>query len=194
MAFLRHIPPPEARCVLTGKSVYLRVPAMGDYATWAQLRAASRTFLTPWEPLWPHDDLTRSAFRYRIRRYMRDIREDVSYPFFIFSSANEDLLGAVTISNIRRGVAQSGSLGYWIGEPHANQGYMGDALAALIPHAFGDVNLNRLEAACLPSNEPSMRLLMSSGFEREGLARDYLKINGKWRDHVLFALLRRDAG
>lgn len=193
MAFLRSISSQEYRIAVTGTRVYLRVPAMADFPAWVQLRTTSRTFLTPWEPLWPHDDLARSSFRYRIRRYNRDIRDDVSYPFFIFSRASETLLGGITISNVRRGVSQTGSVGYWIGQPHARQGYMGDALRALIPHAFTELNLNRIEAACIPSNEPSIRLLQSCGFRQEGLARDYLKINGAWRDHLLFALLRRDA-
>lgn len=194
MAFLRSISPHENRRAVTGLHVHLRVPVMADFADWVALRTASRTFLTPWEPLWPHDDLTRSSFRYRIKRYHRDVRDDVSYPFFIFSRDDDTLLGGITISNVRRGVAQTGSVGYWIGEPHARQGYMTDALRALVAYAFGDLNLNRLEAACLPGNEPSIRLLQACGFCQEGLAREYLKINGAWRDHLLFALLRRQAG
>lgn len=192
MAFLRSISSQEYRIAVSGSRVVLRVPAMTDFPAWAQLRTASRPFLIPWEPLWPHDDLTRTAFRYRIKRYNRDIRNDISYPFFIFSRENETLLGGITISNVRRGVSQTGSIGYWIGQPFARQGYMTDALRALVSYAFTELNLNRLEAACIPSNEPSIRLLQSCGFQQEGLARDYLKINGTWRDHLLFALLRRD--
>ena len=192
MVFLRNISPPEARAVIHGDRVYLRVPTMNDYSAWVQLRAASRNYLTPWEPLWPHDDLARNSFRYRIRRYNRDIREDTSYPFFIFDITDHTLLGGVTVSGIHRGVAQSGSLGYWIGEKHSNRGNMSAAVNALIPYAFEELNLNRLEAACLPTNVPSMHLLRRCGFTQEGYAREYLKINGKWRDHMLFALLRRD--
>jgi ribosomal-protein-alanine N-acetyltransferase len=192
MAFLRSISPPEARAVLAGERVYLRVPTMSDYAQWAEIRAVSREFLRPWEPLWPHDDLTRTAFRHRIRRYNRDIRDDASYPYFIFHGESDVLLGGITISSIHRGVAQSGSLGYWMGRPHANKGYMSDAVRTLIPYAFHELNLNRLEAACLPVNEPSIRLLRSCGFTQEGYAREYLKIAGKWSDHLLFALLKRD--
>lgn len=192
MAFLRSISPPELRLSLTAGRVYLRFPLLSDHAAWSDLRARSREFLAPWEPLWPHDDLTRGAFKHRIKRYARDIRNDVSYPFFIFETATGELLGGVTVSNIRRGVAYAGSLGYWIGAPHANQGYMADGVRALLPYVFEDLNLNRLEAACLPANEPSKKLLRKCGFSEEGMARDYLKINGRWQDHLLFALLRRD--
>ena len=100
------------------------------------------------------------------------------------------MLGALTLSNVRRGVAQMATLGYWIGAPFARQGYMTDALQALLPFAFDHLHLHRVEAACLPRNDASIALLRRAGFEQEGLARSYLKINGAWQDHLLFARLR----
>jgi len=171
--------------VLTGQGVSLRFPQTDDFPQWSLLRSQSRSFLEPWEPVWPEDELSSSAFRYRIRRY-RDLREeDLCYPYFIF--AGETLVGAVTLSNVRRGVAQCGTLGYWIGEPHIRQGYMSRALDVLVPHCFSALALHRVEAACLPRNAASIRLLEKSGFEREGYARSYLRIAGKWEDHLLFA-------
>ena len=178
--------------VIDGGVVILRLPEAGDYPAWAALRHASRDFLTPWEPTWPHDDLTRAAFRYRIKRYHRDLREDDSYAFFIIRSRDQRLAGGLTLSNVRRGVAQSASLGYWIGKDFARQGLMTAAVRAVIPFAFDTLKLHRLEAACLPSNAASLALLEHTGFAEEGFARSYLKINGRWQDHVLFAIVADD--
>lgn len=193
MAFLRAANPLETGLTVFGASVTLRVPHMGDYQAWAEIRAESRAFLAPWEPTWNRDDLTRAAFRRRLKHYSRDIREDQAYPFLILRNSDDALLGGITVSNIRRGVAQTGSIGYWIGRAHARQGHMMTAIKALMPFAFDTLGLHRVEAACLPSNKASMGLLQKCGFEREGYARRYLRINGAWQDHVLFALLTEDA-
>jgi [ribosomal protein S5]-alanine N-acetyltransferase len=189
MAFLRSPftsdPPPVLRDV----RVLLRMPDMADFEQWSDLRHLSRDFLTPWEPVWPANDLTRSAFRSRIRQYWRDIDDDSAYPYFIFDVSGQKLLGALTLSNVRRGVAQSATLGYWIGAPYARQGYMSSAVKLILSFAFQHLSLHRVEAACLPHNEASIALLRRCGFEPEGLAREYLKIAGEWRDHVLFAKL-----
>jgi ribosomal-protein-alanine N-acetyltransferase len=165
---------------------------MGDFPAWAALREESRSFLTPWEPTWPLDDLTRSSFRRRIRRYIQDIREDSAYPFFIFRTDDNAFLGGITLSNVRRGVTQSTSLGYWIGETYSRQGLMTAAVSAMVPFVFDQLRLHRLEAACLPSNAASIRLLENVGFAREGFARRYLRINGVWQDHFLYAMLSED--
>ena len=193
MAFLRAPGVADSSPSIFGGTVVLRSPQIGDYQAWAELRAESRTFLTPWEPTWNRDDLTKISFRRRLKHYARDMRDDLAYPFFIFRADDEALLGGVTVSNVRRGVAQSCSLGYWVGRPHAGQGVMTTALCALVPYIFDSLGLHRIEAACLPSNTASMRVLQKCGFEREGYARRYLRINGAWQDHVLFALLAEDA-
>ena len=145
----------------------LRSPLMTDYVAWAELREQSRKFLTPWEPTWPADDLTRAAYRARLRRYSEDMRTDQAYPFFLFRSEDDALVGGLALANIRRGVAQAGSLGYWIGAPHIQKGYMTAAVRALIPAAFDLLRLHRLEAACIPTNLASVRLLEKTGFRRE---------------------------
>jgi len=192
MAFLRSPLSPELEVRISGEGLYLRHPLPGDFEPWARLRSLSRAFLEPWEPVWPADDLTRAAFRRRLRRYQRDIREDSAYPFLVFQKGNNRLLGACTLSNVRRGVAQTASLGYWVGEPYKGQGIITRAVRALLPYAFEDLKLHRVEAACLPTNEPSKRLLRRCGFTEEGYARAYLRINGAWQDHILFAILRDD--
>jgi len=192
MAFLRSVSATDVAPIVYGERVMLRIPQMSDFETWAELRSVSRAFLTPWEPTWPGDDLTRTAFRRRVRRYQRDVRDGHTYPFFVFRRSDDKLLGGLTLSNIRRGVSQSCSLGYWVGEPYARNGYMSAAVQAIMPFVFDALLLHRLEASCLPVNEPSIRLLRNCGFSEEGYARRYLRINGVWQDHLLFAILSSD--
>lgn len=193
MAFLRSMTRPEVAPLVLGDGVYLRGPTMSDYAEWAELRARSRTFLTPWEPTWPADDLTRASFRRRLRRYMRDVRDDLAYPFFVFRAEDDALVGGVTISNVHRGVQQSCTLGYWAGETFAGNGYTTAAVNAVVPFVFEELRMHRIQAACLVDNVRSQAVLRKCGFAEEGLARGYLRINGAWQDHVVFALLIGDA-
>jgi ribosomal-protein-alanine N-acetyltransferase len=187
MAFFRTINFSEPLPSIEGDGVMLRMPQMDDFEEWAALRETSRDFLTPWEPTWPVDDLTRSAFRRRIKRYAEDLRSDQGYAFLIARNSDGALVGGLTLANIRRGVAQAGSLGYWTGLPFVRQGYMTAAVRAVIPFAFASLRLHRLEAACIPSNSGSIKLLEKTGFVREGYAREYLCINGIWQDHLLYA-------
>lgn len=180
---------PESGLRVEGEKVILRPPRASDYAEWRELRAQSRAFLQPWEPTWPADDLSRAAFRRRLLAYARDRDTGVAYPFFVLRASDEAITGGITLSNIRRGVAQMGSVGYWCGRPFTRQGLTLDAVRALSEFSFRTLALHRLEAACIPDNGPSRRLLAKAGFSEEGLAPAYLKINGEWRDHVLFGLL-----
>lgn len=189
MAFLRSIRPDEDFEVVHGRNLTLRQPLPADYTAWADLRAASRAHLTPWEPTWSPDDLSRAMYRRRLRAYAKDIHNDVSYPYFIFENATGTLLGGVTLSNVRRGSAQTASLGYWMGAPYAGRGHMRKAVGMLLPLAFNALRLHRIEAATMLKNFASMRVLESVGFQREGLAQGYLKINGRWEDHLLYARL-----
>ncbi len=170
--------------------VYLRYPVQSDWRAWVALRADSQAFLTPWEPTWAHDALSRGAFRRRLKTYRTEMRQGVTHSFLIFRAADDTLLGGITLSNLRRGVAQTATLGYWIGAAHARRGYVTEALSAVLEYAFQRLGLHRIEAACLPGNEASRRLLLKAGFQEEGYAREYLRINGNWQDHQLFGILR----
>ncbi|MFL5265461.1 MAG: GNAT family N-acetyltransferase [Stellaceae bacterium] len=176
---------------LNGQRVFLRPAERGDYEAWASLRAGSRQFLAPWEPTWPPDALSRASFRARVARYAEDWRTDQAYNFLIFAQ-DETLIGGVGLSNLRRGVSETASLGYWVGEAFARQRYMTAALPLVLDFAFDRLGLHRVEAACLPTNIPSRALLARAGFHQEGYARGYLCIEGKWQDHLLFAILRGD--
>jgi ribosomal-protein-alanine N-acetyltransferase len=173
---------------LSGGGVQLRPPLYSDYAQWVALREASRPFLEPWEPTWEADMLTRAGYRHRLRQFAREWREDRGYSFHVLSEGTGGLLGGVNISGVRRRAAQFASLGYWMGRVHAGKGGMSAALRLLLPCAFEDFRLHRLEAACIPENAASMAVLEKFGFRRVGASRGYLKINGQWRDHVLYEL------
>ncbi len=194
IAFMRGLTfPGGQQPVIRGQGIYLRYPRIGDYLAWARLRGESREFLTPWEPVWSDDELTRGAFRRRIKRYQKETRQDSAYVFFVLRQSDDALLGGCTLSNVRRGVTQCCTMGYWIGAKFARQGYMTNAVKALVPFVFKTLGLHRIEAACLVDNEASKNLLARTGFRQEGLARRYLLINGAWADHLLFALLKEEA-
>ncbi len=170
----------------------LRLPQHGDFRAWASLRDDSREFLTQWEPVWSPDHLTRKAFTNRVYWAQRAESGGTAVPLFLIRRADEALLGAVTVDNIRRGPAQAATIGYWIGAPHARQGYMAEALRAVIHYCFTTLDLSRLESACLPENAASRGVLEKCGYKYEGVAQSYLQINGRWRNHVLYANLRGD--
>ncbi|APX89358.1 GNAT family N-acetyltransferase [Brevirhabdus pacifica] len=169
----------------------LRLPQHGDFAAWANLRRESASFLQPWEPAWSTDHLSRKAFVHRVHWAHRAALDGSAMPLFLIGR-DETFYGALTLDNIRRGPAQAGTLGYWIGERHHRQGLMREAIEAVVHYAFTNLEVSRLEAACLPENVASRGVLERSGFKYEGVAQSYLQINGRWRNHVLYACLRTD--
>lgn len=175
-----------------GDGLLLRAPRTTDFAAWAALREASRDFLTPWEPIWPQNDLTRAAFRLRVRRVADDMRADAAYAFLVTRTMDGAVIGGLTLSQVRRRVAMTATLGYWIGAPFSRQGLMTRAVRLALGFAFGPLDLRRVEAACLPHNAASVALLEKVGFRREGYAREYLQIAGRWQDHVLYAILAQE--
>jgi [ribosomal protein S5]-alanine N-acetyltransferase len=170
----------------------LRLPEHGDWRQWSDLRDASAEFLVKWEPVWATDHLTRRSFTNRVYWAQRAEAQGTALPMVLIRREDDQLLGALTLDNIRRGPAQAGTLGYWIGQPFARQGYMREAILALTHHAFTRMDLSRMEAACLPENAASRGVLEKCGFKYEGVAQSYLQINGRWRNHVLYANLRGD--
>lgn len=192
MAFLRSTFDTDVRPILRGAGLALRFPQSSDYTNWAELRAKSRAQLVPWEPRWADDELSKAAFKLRLRHYERELREGVGYAFFIFRAQDNALIGGLTVTNVRRGVTQSCAIGYWMGSPYAGHGAMTRSVRLVSDFAFDTLKLHRVEAACLPTNVSSIRVLEKARFLREGLARRYLRINGAWQDHLLFACLDDD--
>ena len=170
----------------------LRPPEAADFRAWAALRGESADFLQPWEPAWSTDHLGRRAFANRVSWASRAISQGSAVPLVLTRAADGVLMGAITLDHIHRGPAQSGTLGYWTGQRYARQGYMREAVEAVVSHAFGALDLSRIEAACLPENRASRGLLEKAGFKYEGVAQSYLQISGRWRNHVLYANLRSD--
>lgn len=178
--------------VLLGPRVTLRAPRPSDHAQWSALRRASRDFLKPFEPRWSETDLGRRVYLSRLRRARQEAREGTDYSFFIFTGREHDLqlVGGITLSNVRRRAAQFVNLGYWMGQAFAGQGLMTEAVGVVVPYCFDTLGLHRIHAAFLPDNMASRRVLEKNRFREEGFAENYLQIDGKWADHVLFGLTR----
>jgi len=178
--------------VLLGSRVTLRAARAADYEEWADLRRKSRDFLKPFEPRWSESDLSRRVFLSRLKRAREEAHQGTDYSFLVFlrTPDREALVGGITLSNIRRRAAQYVTLGYWMGQDFVGQGLMTEAVGAVIPFAFDTLGLHRIHAAFLPTNAASRRVLEKNGFREEGYAENYLQIDGKWCDHVLFGLTR----
>lgn len=175
-----------------GPRVTLRAPQPRDFEDWSRVRRESREFLKPFEPRWSETDLSRRVFLARLRRGQEEARNGTDYSFFLLlrEKGGEHLVGGLTLSNIRRRAAQYVNLGYWMGRDYAGHGLMTEAVGAVIPFAFETLGLHRIHAAFLPGNAASRRVLEKNGFKEEGYAENYLQIDGRWCDHVLFGLTR----
>lgn len=187
--------PTGAGPVLKTERLTIRPPRQDDHLAWSRLRRASQQALKPWEPSWAIDHLSHASFRRRVRWSAREIAAGRAYPLLLFErvpGVGPTLVGGLTIEHVRLGAAMSASLGYWLGVGATGRGLMTEALEAVTAYAFETLNLSRLEAACLPENGPSRRLLLRCGFQEEGLARAYLRIDGAWRDHVVYERRRAD--
>ena len=177
---------------IQGQRLYLRSMQARDVDAWIALRTESQDYLKPWEPTWAPNALSREAFRRRLKYFTRTARDDNCYALLIFRITDDILIGGLTMNNVRRGVTQSASLGYWIGQPYAGKHFMTEAVVATVKYAFLNMGLHRVEAACLSDNEPSARVLINAGFREEGFARAYRRINGEWQDHRLFGIINGD--
>lgn len=180
------------RVIVETERLSLRLPQMHDHRAWVSARKTSSDFLQQWEPVWASDHFSRSAFSNRVYWARKSFDNGKGLPLFIVERETQALVGAITLDNIRRGPAQAGTLGYWIGRDHARQGFMTEAIQAVVHHAFTALDLSRIEAATLPENQASRGLLEKAGFKYEGVAQAYLQIQGRWRTHVLYANLRHD--
>ncbi|MDC0557800.1 GNAT family N-acetyltransferase [Pelagibacterales bacterium] len=177
---------------ITGRKVILRPPQYSDWKAWADERKKNKLYLQPWEPLWSINELERSSFVKRVRMFERLSHNDQAYSFLIFTSDNEDFIGEVNISNVQRGIIQSCTIGYWIAKNCEGKGMMSESLELVKEFIFNELKLHRIEAACLPHNMPSLKVLLKNGFIKEGTARKLLKINDKWQDHTVLSFILDD--
>ena len=178
--------------ILSGDRLQLRAPRGADFKAYRDVRQKNRDYLQNREPTWSQDELSRACFCDKIWAYNKMARLDEGRAFFIWDKNFETIFGGITLGHIRRGASQMASLGYWLGEEYANQGLMSEAVSLVVDYAFTSLHLHRLEAACMIDNQASMQVLLNNQFREEGYASRYLKINGKWVDHVLFGLCRDD--
>lgn len=180
------------RIKLEGEAVTLRPPQRSDFRAWSDLRTRDQSHLERWEPSWPAFANSRSDWRGRYHGWRSAWQRGTGAAFFIFNRASNEFVGSVGLTGIKGGPANSAMLGYWLGQDYIGLGYMTEAVNLVAEWAFGVLRLSRIEAGTLPENEKSQSVLERCGFQREGLARQYLEIAGQRRDHVLYARLAGD--
>jgi [ribosomal protein S5]-alanine N-acetyltransferase len=159
-----------------------------------RVRTRNKDFFEPWEPAQSSRHFTLQGQREEIERSLVDAQRDVRYAFGVFLRQSDELIGRVALSNVSRGAWQNATLGYYIDELHNRRGYATEAVQLALEFAFGSAGLHRVQAAVLPRNVASRRVLEKAGFGREGRSTKYLQINGVWEDHEMFAVTREDWG
>lgn len=174
---------------LVGQRITLRTLVESDYDAWHEVRRRCRDWLIPWEPRPkgappPAEDRGSFAARCAIRERERQLGSGYGFGIFVGGRFS----GEVTLSSIQRGPFQSASIGYWIDEVEAGHGYVPEAVVMVLHFAFEAIDLHRVEISIIPRNRPSLRVVEKLGIRREGLAERFLEIDGKWEDHVRFAM------
>ena len=178
---------PKKEKIIFGKQVILKKPIKDNWKEWAELRQRSRDFLQPWEPRWPKNFLTKDSYNLFVSQSETALIKKQIYNFFIFHKKNKKLMGGISLTNYKSEGYKSITIGYWMGKEYSGKGYMKDTLDVISNFCFDELNLNRIEAACIPKNIKSKKVLISTGFKIEGYAQKYLSINGKLEDHILLA-------
>lgn len=172
------------RALARGSRVYVKRISAEDGSALMALNRVSRRFHAPWVA----PPITAAAFR----RYLTEARRPDHLGLGLWLRGEEALIGVINLSHIVRGAFQSAYLGYYIGVPYAGRGLMREGLSLLLGYAFHRVRLHRVEANIQPANTRSIALMRALGFCREGLARRYLKLAGRWRDHEHWVMLAED--
>jgi [ribosomal protein S5]-alanine N-acetyltransferase len=176
--------------VLKGRRITLRPLTVSDFPQWQEVRRRSHDWLVSWEPRRPpgSPDVvdSRSAFAARCRARERERQLGTGYGFGIFVGPR--LCGEINVNGVQRGPFQSAYVGYWIDEACAGRGYVPEAVVVLARHAFEDLSLHRLQIAIIPRNAASRRVVDKLGIRDEGVAVRYLEINGRWEDHIRYAI------
>jgi [ribosomal protein S5]-alanine N-acetyltransferase len=181
---------------ITGPRIDLRPLKASDWDGWHAVRTRSRDWLEPWEPLGdpgaPDPVTDAEAFRARCGAWERQRHFDAAYGYGIFLRSNAEFVGEVSLGSVQRGPFQSANIGYWIDEANAGLGLMPEAVALLIRHAFEELGLHRVEAAIVPRNARSRRVVDKLGLREEGTSDRFLQIRGVWEDHVRYAITAED--
>ena len=173
--------------ILTERLI-LRLPTLSDYKSWVILRRSSENFLNKWEPEKDSNYYSKTNFNQRVKWAKKNFNSKNVIHLFIFLRSNNLLVGGITLDNIRYGPFQSATLGYWLGEEFSKKGIMTESLNSVMIYASNNVGISRIEAATLPNNIASRRLLEKCNFKYEGVGQYYLQIRGKWQHHILYAI------
>ncbi len=182
--------PPIQGLRLYGRRVMMRPLVAPDFADWSEVRVRNEKWLVPWEPsrLASQGDPARDRglFANRCTSRDRDRQLGLAYAFGLF--VDNAIAGEVNLNNLIRGAQQTGTIGYWIDQARAGQGYVAEGVAVLIRFAFEELRLHRLEICIIPRNDNSRRVMDKLRLRDEGVAQKFLEINGVWEDHCRYAI------
>ncbi|WP_010492088.1 GNAT family N-acetyltransferase [Paenibacillus elgii] len=178
--------------IVHGDRIYIRPLDLPDVPALHRLRAENETFFRPFEPLQDSNAFTLDAVRESLVKTIAEREQDSAYAFGIFLNGTDELIGRVRLSSIVRGPWQNANLGYYISERFNGQGYMSEAVGLALRFAFENCGLHRVQAAIMPRNRGSIRVVEKNAMRLEGLARNYLQIHGVWEDHAIYAMTREE--
>ncbi|MDI4649958.1 GNAT family N-acetyltransferase [Cohnella hashimotonis] len=170
--------------------VHLRRLKAGDATALLELRRRNRAFFEPFEPIRADREFTPAGIRDMLDQEELHWAQGSGYGFGIFLRDREKLVGRINLSNVVRGAWESCTVGYYMDEAEGGRGLMTEALGLAVDFAFGQAGLHRIQAAVMPRNRASIRVIEKNGFQYEGLAEYYLKINGIWEHHRIYSLTR----
>jgi ribosomal-protein-alanine N-acetyltransferase len=174
---------------LAGDKIYLRFLEETDAEALLDLRVRNKAFFQKYSPTVGDDFYTLDFTRKFIRRSEEQREKDGLYSFGIFLNVDGQLVGTVSLSHILRGPLQKCLIGYSLDKRHNGNGYTTQAVSLAVNYAFNELKLHRIEAGTMLSNIGSMRVLEKAGFQREGVERKGVKINDRWEDHQIFAII-----
>ncbi|WNB90884.1 GNAT family protein [Bacillus sp. NEB1478] len=174
---------------LCAEHIYLRFLSKEDTESMLQLQLENRDFFEQFAPERDEEYYTLEEQQKRLETFKESAKKDNDYYFGLFLNESDELIGTINLFAIMRGSIQSAYVGYFLDKKHNGKGYMTEAVQLIVAYAFEELKLHRVEAGVMPHNLGSIRVLEKAGFEREGLNRKNVKINGKWEDHVHLAIV-----
>ncbi|MGF9963923.1 GNAT family N-acetyltransferase [Bacillus rhizoplanae] len=174
---------------LKGSRILVKILEDNDAEKLLDLELKNRDFFQTYTPLRECDFYTLEGQLDRIRKNKEKKDLDELYSFGIYVIETEELIGNITLTEVLRGPLQSCYIGYYLDKNHNGEGYMTEAVRLVVSYAFNELKLHRLEAGVMPHNIGSIKVLEKSGFHKEGIAKKNVKINGRWEDHQVLAIV-----
>ncbi|AXI11016.1 RimJ/RimL family protein N-acetyltransferase [Oceanobacillus zhaokaii] len=174
---------------INGKSIYIRSFTIDDAKPLVSLQLTNRDFFEKFAMQRDKAFYTLEGQMEKIQGYEKNKEHDQQYMFGIFKIKTDELIGTINLSQVLRGSLQSAYIGYFLDQSQNGKGYMTEAVKLILIYAFDQLRLHRIEAGVMPHNIGSIRVLEKAGFHKEGLAVKNVKINGKWEDHQVLAII-----